>query len=625
VRAEHHGRTFSAIFGVSKTRDGTPAGSHNYSDNRFAKNTSLDTPPAYAAKADNPGYNWTDLPPSLGIEEYLWQITSEWNGELRVTDWTPVRISGPSGVPGHNYVSLYQWSETRPATPTGDNPAGWHKDISVGGGNGRCWVITGEKNAAGVLQGAWSTPVQISGENGQYNDYRFAKNTSLDTPPAYTANADNPGANWTDTPPSTGSGEYLWEITAEWRDSTRLTNWSVMRISGPTGPAGDYFEPRFKWAEARPATPTGDNPAGWSVDGDEGDRIGYQWRTVGRKNSAGILQGTWSTPSRVSGENGRDGEGAIYPRYRVVTNIADTGNTGMITPATGGAAIAMNDLDWVLYMGATIDPCWTHARLCQWHKTDSVWTMLDPAQNMSRYMDVLETITEGAADGIFSTVFCKMLFAQQAAIDTLASKVITLLEGGVIQSANYALGTEGFRIDSNGNAEFNNVHIAGNSLFSGSIVSGPLVLSNDTPTGGIKSYPANTSITNIDISYNKLISVTGTYNGNSIIKIKKTNNEISGNTHLSKPGDYFDQNSNVYIYYENGAEEVIAYSRIRYTLSGTYQIVTTNSEVKTSWPLSFQYTSSGKTFKLVDLPNNPSGAGVVWVDSAGHLRIGGTL
>jgi hypothetical protein len=82
----------------------------------------------------------------------------------------------------------------------------------------------------------------------------------------------------------------------------------------------------------------------------------------------------------------------------------------------------MNDLDRVLFMG-TAD--WTKARLYQWHK-EGYWTELAPGNNTIEYMEAIKDITEGAPDGIFSNVFCQVLFAQQAAINTLQSQLIQI-------------------------------------------------------------------------------------------------------------------------------------------------------------------------------------------------------
>jgi hypothetical protein len=56
------------------------------------------------------------------------------------------------------------------------------------------------------------------------------------------------------------------------------------------------------------------------------------------------------------------------------------------------------------------------------------WTIMTPADNPLQYMEALKDITDGAPDGIFSNVFCQVLFAQQAAIDTLQSTLIRILK-----------------------------------------------------------------------------------------------------------------------------------------------------------------------------------------------------
>jgi hypothetical protein len=45
------------------------------------------------------------------------------------------------------------------------------------------------------------------GEAGRYKDCRYAKNTSVSTPPPFTADADNPGGTWYDTPPAAGADD----------------------------------------------------------------------------------------------------------------------------------------------------------------------------------------------------------------------------------------------------------------------------------------------------------------------------------------------------------------------------------------------------------------------------------
>ena len=150
---------------------------------------------------------------------------------------TPVSGAVDSGVvspDNWNVYLTYHDGDTEPLRPTGDGQSGgWHyvqTPVSV-------WQST--KMAKSISDGGWGPPVYLKGRDGQFTDYRFAKNSSPNTAPAFTANADNPGGNWNDTPPSISSTEYLWMIQADWQGSERLSNWSTpVRISGPAGADG---------------------------------------------------------------------------------------------------------------------------------------------------------------------------------------------------------------------------------------------------------------------------------------------------------------------------------------------------------------------------------------------------
>jgi hypothetical protein len=85
------------------------------------------------------------------------------------------------------------------------------------------------------------------GADGQSTLFRYASTSSL-TAPAYTANADNPGNNWYETPPVITATQYLWMIQSEWRGANRLTAWSApVRISGTQGKDG-LDAPRYRGA-----------------------------------------------------------------------------------------------------------------------------------------------------------------------------------------------------------------------------------------------------------------------------------------------------------------------------------------------------------------------------------------
>jgi hypothetical protein len=298
----------------------------------------------------------------------------------------------------------------------------------------------------------------------------------------------------------------------------------------------------------------------------------------------------------------------------------------------------MNDLDWVLFTGATVNN-WTKNRLHQWHEAEKAWTQLDPARSPMQYMEALKDITEGAPDGIFSTMFCQVLFAQQAAIDMLQSRLIQITGAifggerfsrsgtGVVDNGadkpGFLLGADGIleashaKISGTINAtsgRFSDVEISGDSLFQGNITSGPLVLSNDSPTGS--TYSLNSGASAIAIR-NAIVggageslesgaySVAGSYNGKQLVKIGYSyDNKIASGTRFE---------FSIYAYYSDGTN-----ARIAYRKEWDKDVVTNNT---ISGTLTFTFTSGGKTFKLVNLPGTPSGSNVVYKDSGGFLKI----
>jgi hypothetical protein len=318
----------------------------------------------------------------------------------------------------------------------------------------------------------------------------------------------------------------------------------------------------------------------------------------------GIAKARGGSPGAI----GKDGDAALFPRYRGVTLIADTGNTGIITLKSGGR-IYMNDLDWVLFMG-TAD--WTKARLYKWHEAEKWWEMLDPAQNTLDYMGALNDITEGAPDGIFSVVFCRLLFAQQAAIATLESQLIqvqnaifggerfTKSEDSVVDNGadktGFLLGANGKLLATSG--EFNNVKITGDSLFEGRLSSGPLLINQDVLYTLWRYYSGNTAIGTI---MNNEFSFWGKSTGTAPVSVDKL---VSG-TYASK---YI----NRIIIYDQGRAGVGNNSGITFFYAdGTNEEILNGANI--SGLLSFSYITAGWQIRMNNLPTeDPKIAGAVW-------------
>ena len=121
--------------------------------------------------------------------------------------------------------------------------------------------------------------------------------------------------------------------------------------------------------------------------------------------------------------------------------------------------------EWFVYAGSTTG---------DWHKSsvyryeDGDWEELSPTLSQYRqyYMTALEDILylNETNNGYFAAIFSQSLFANDATINSLATKTIYLREGGYIQSdiEEYEPQTTGLLIDSAGNIDANgDTHIAG--------------------------------------------------------------------------------------------------------------------------------------------------------------------
>jgi hypothetical protein len=177
--------------------------------------------------------------------------------------------------------------------------------------------------------------------------------------------------------------------------------------------------------------------------------------------------------------------------------------------------------------------------------TGSAWRQLPRPDNAFKYLDGVSDLADGVPDGVFADVFCRALWAQQAFIDQLRTRLITLESPGAIESKNFIPGSSGFRIRHDGEAEFTNgifrgrieadegffhgeLIATGNSNFQGvSINVGPLVVKPEGTTYNL-SYNSGTSISTIlnDI-YTRtnrqypisIITKSGTFNGKKVLLI----------------------------------------------------------------------------------------------------------
>jgi hypothetical protein len=250
-------------------------------------------------------------------------------------------------------------------------------------------------------------------------------------------------------------------------------------------------------------------------------------------------------------------------------------------------------------------------------------------------------LTEGAPNGAFMSILVRDLIAKTAMIERIQAELIQVqnaIFGGerfsrsgdsVIDNGagkiGFMLGADGRLIASDViisgiinalSGRFSNVEILGNSLFQGNITSGPLVLSNDSPTGVTHTLNSGASAIEIrnvmltaagePINNNGTYTVTGSYSNKQLVKIGYIYDYRSPN------GTNFELS--IYAYFSDGTN-----SRIAFRKEQSKDVVTNNT---ISSPLTFAFTTTGKTFKLTNLPSTPIAPNVVYKDSDGFLKIG---
>ena len=104
-------------------------------------------------------------------------------------------------------------------------------------------IVSVKDGTVSSMSENWSTPVKMNswdGADGDYFEYRYAKNGSTTAAPAINKTAKEP-AGWTTTMPSLGTLEYLWCIVAKKSAAGNLLqDWSDgVRIKGYDGKDGD--------------------------------------------------------------------------------------------------------------------------------------------------------------------------------------------------------------------------------------------------------------------------------------------------------------------------------------------------------------------------------------------------
>ena len=331
----------------------------------------------------NPGSIWGVGMPSVTGKEAIWGIQAlvTFDNKLVIDEslpedergWQgPYLITGVPGLDGNNFnyqVEAFKQSSTQPEKPTSNDPYhpgdGWvlTPDMSTGiwwkciatvqGETGTVieWgavirvsgqgvVIKGtldstddlptEGNQIGdgwVIDGflwvwngsEWVNVGKVQGMDGNYYEYRFARNNSWEIAPQLNA-AERYPAGWSSTAPALSSGKVLWATFAliNGGDNTLMEQWcDPYYMTGMTGDNGGSGIPgvgyEVRYCKGTETTYTGEtwndtmkwkrNPTGWSMDVPEltnGDEYNYIWFIQCRVIDDS-METAWSKPNPMGG------------------------------------------------------------------------------------------------------------------------------------------------------------------------------------------------------------------------------------------------------------------------------------------------------------------------------------
>ena len=331
----------------------------------------------------NPGSIWGVGMPTATGKEAIWGIQAlvTFDNKLVIDEtlpedergWQgPYLITGVPGLDGNNFnyqVEAFKQSQTQPEKPTSNDPYNpgdgwvltpdmstgiWWKCIALVQGEtgtviewGAVVKVTGQGviikgtldstddlptsgNEIGdgyVIDGflwvwngsEWVNVGKVQGMDGNYYEYRFARNNSWEIAPQLNA-AERYPVGWSSTAPSLSSGKVLWATFAyiNGGDNTIIEQWcDPYYMTGMTGDNGGSGIPgvgyEVRYCKGTETTYTGEtwsdsmkwkrNPTGWSMDVPEltnGDEYNYIWfiqcRVIDDE-----METAWSKPNPMGG------------------------------------------------------------------------------------------------------------------------------------------------------------------------------------------------------------------------------------------------------------------------------------------------------------------------------------
>lgn len=327
----------------------------------------------------NPGSIWSVGMPTATGKEAIWGIQAlvTFDNKLVIDEslpeeergWQgPYLITGVPGLDGNNFnyqVEAFKQSQTQPDKPTSNDP------YNPGDG----WVLTPDMStdiwwkSVALVQGEtgsvieWGAVVKVTGQgmDGNYYEYRFARNNSWSSAPSLDQDTRYP-SGWSSSAPALSNGKVLWATFAyiNGSDNTMIEDWcDPYYMTGMTGDNGGSGVPgvgyEVRYCKGTETTYTGEqwsdtmkrkrDPKGWSIDVPElvsGDEYNYIWFIQCRIINDELESGQyWSKPNPMGGIITPDPVGSqpiAYPMgiYSTTTPYINDGETAPYVYDTGG-------------------------------------------------------------------------------------------------------------------------------------------------------------------------------------------------------------------------------------------------------------------------------------------------
>lgn len=280
------------------------------------------------------------------------------NGKFTFNFELPKGKDGRDGIDalsGRN-IFVYKESDIQPDTPVGGGldvttntiiyPEGWSGYINST--TSSIWMSVAIVNGNGQITGTWSTPIRITGVDGQPGkdgktiEYIYKLTTTSESPtkPTISENtADYIPDGWTDHPNGIDeSNRYEWFcirtlVDDTWSDWSEPSLWACYGINGTDGDGVEYIFKRTQNGTS-PSTPESVNtddfiPEGWTDDPYGVDSTHkYEW--VCKRKYYGKLKqwGDYSQPALWS-KFGADGEAGPEGPQGPAGNAGPAGHDGV--------------------------------------------------------------------------------------------------------------------------------------------------------------------------------------------------------------------------------------------------------------------------------------------------------